>query len=249
MNRLQKALKLGFCFALLVAPVHAETLHYLVIGSNVAPLQYDLNSGKRGIIGSILDSARGSSPVSTKQLPWPRQIEAIKTESINNWVIYASKNWLDFPAKFSVPLFDWNHVSIQTKDSGAEKESLVLVKNFDYPNLDKWLRKKSFEQIFFAPSPKSALTMIKKGRAQMYVGEVARINHTMNGLNMRIDDYNVDDLSNYIPNDQIFLAFDTSVSDETLNKINARILQMQREGAMKDILESHDWSTSYPIPE
>lgn len=172
-------------------------------------------------------------------------------------LLYSSgtPEWVSFDARLSDTLFDWKHIAITragfdfdaTKITNNQTFRLVLIKHFDYPNLEEWLEGHPNGRIYYTTSTRAAIAMLTLDHGDVYIGECARINHALHVTNQHLESFNIQDFSNVIKPSTVHLAMDPEIPESTFTTVNARIARLKNNGSMTSLMQQNDWTC--PLPD
>lgn len=234
----------------------AKEINYFIIGSSVAPLQYDKNTMpiNKGIITEIVTSVFEGTGVSVNMMviPWWRQIETIKEKKVSNWLVYSLPDWLSVEAEYSEPLFDWSHVIVSRRETGFDIENveqfpkyvLLLVRYFDYPGLNEWKYKDKFKFTESVASTSTAIKMLANRRADLFIGERGRINFHIHELQTNHEIFKFQEFSSVIAPKKMRLAYDPSLPEDLKRLIDQGIRKLKEQKKIQQLLRQYHWAKS-----
>ncbi|WP_109339427.1 substrate-binding periplasmic protein [Saliniradius amylolyticus] len=232
----------------------ALDLTYLIYPGQVQPLQISQPGQPMhsGVITDIVKAIFAQQPYRLKTLMAPAQrMQRMREQGeVHHWLTYGAEPWLIDGARLSqTPLFDWRHVLITRRDIEVNQWNdlasvhLLLVRGYDYPQLQSYLSEQSDENVRFrisyVASPAHALRMLQKGRGDAYLDIDLRLQYHLRQLNMRANDYVIQSLSHLIPTIQMYLMYDGHLPEEAQHWLEYRLAELAQTGELKRIVDTY----------
>ena len=130
--------------------------------------------------------------------------------------------------------------------------SVILVENYHYPGLDPYLGDplvgESSGEIHAvrAFKPGGTLKMLKHHRGDVVIGFQPRILYHMAAAGLTLDDVVIQDVSNIIPTQPMFVAYSPGFPAEFGQFLNSRLAAMRDSGELMAILDRYYGSIGVP---
>lgn len=250
---------LAFGSACSASSTAAESrLTYLILADTVEPLMITTDSDPLAG-GIVTDTLKTILEGTTYQLsalvvPWQRMTEEMIERK--DWVMYGPPSRCAAErgcARSQMHIVEFEHVVVALSDSPLRVRShedlfgqrLLLVDNFHYPGLDRYLATPvdqpgsgDIEDIR-AFTPEGALRMLRHRRGDAYIDWRLRVLHNLAGAGLARDDVRFSDATDIVPTQTIHFFFSNQLPAEFRNHVDEKLLQMHQDGSMKRIIERY----------
>ena len=250
----------GFCFFVLGSyPSRAQTpVSYFVLAQTVEPLMIvrDGDPMAGGLFTDILKKVFENSEyvIEPTVMPWQRMKEEFRRS--NNWVTYGFQEGFESGIPFelaSIPIFPFNHVTATLADNNMTVmkpedlfgRTVILVENFHYPGLDKYLTNPTDGsgsgqiQSVRAFDIKGTLQMLKHRRGDAVFDWGLRLIHNLPQANMQRDEVRFQDASAIIPTKEMYFAYSPNWSESFKKFVHDRLELLKANGTLKVILRKY----------
>ena len=240
-------------------PTRAQTpVSYFVLAQTVEPLMIVRNGDPMagGLFTDILKKVFENSEyvIEPTVMPWQRMKEEFRRS--NNWVTYGFQEGFESDIPFelaSVPIFPFNHVAATLADNSLvvrKPEDLfgrtvILVENFHYPGLDKYLTNPTDGagtgqiQSVRAFDIKGTLQMLKHRRGDAVFDWGLRLIHNLPEANMQRDEIRFQDASGIIPTRDMYFAYSPNWSESFKQFVHKRLKLLKADGTLDAILRKY----------
>ena len=250
----------GFCFFVFGSyPSRAQTpVSYFVLAQTVEPLMIVRNGDPMagGLFTDILKKVFENSEyvIEPTVMPWQRMKEEFRRSS--NWVTYGFREGFESGIPFelaSIPIFPFNHVTATLADSNMTVRNpedlfgrtVILVENFHYPGLDKYLTNPTEGtgtgkiQSVRAFDIKGTLQMLKHRRGEAVFDWGPRLIHNLPEANMKRDEIRFQDASAIIPTKDMYFAYSPNWPDSFKKFVHYRLELLKADGTLDAILRKY----------
>lgn len=232
-----------------------RSLTYLVLADTVAPLMItkpdDPMSG--GIVTEVAKRVFSDSDYAVTPLvvPWQRMTEEMITRG--DWVTYGQRSRCEADrgcTRSAAQIVPFEHVVVTLADSALTVQDhkdlfgkdLLLVDNFHYPGLDRYLTTPVDEQgtgairDVRAFTPEGALRMLRHRRGDAYIDWRLRVLYNLAGAGLTRSDVRLTGANQIVPAQGIYLIFSDRLPADVRVHIDARLTQMHLDGTIAEIV-------------
>ena len=245
-SSLSRTLMLAGIFSIFVFgsyPARAEIpVSYFVLAQTVEPLMIVRNGDPMagGLFTDILNKVFENSEyvIEPTVMPWQRMKEEFKRS--NNWVTYGFRDGFENDIPFelaSISIFPFNHVAATLTDNNISVvkpedlfgRTVILVENFHYPGLDKYLTNPTAGtgsgkiQSVRAFDIKGTLQMLKHRRGDAVFDWGPRLIHNLTEAGMNRDEIRFQDASGIIPLKNMYFAYSPEWPDSFKKFVHNRL--------------------------
>jgi hypothetical protein len=235
-----------------------QPLTFLVLADTVEPLMVtsDNDPMAGGIVTDVVREIFKDSRQIVLPLVVPWQRMKVEMRSRDDWIMYGSPSQCRPEADCAISLqqiVSFEHVlvtlaDVEPKPSGVEDlfgKRLLLVENFHYPGLDRYLSTPmdingSGEiQDIRAFTPASALKMLRHQRGDAYVDWRLRVLYNLPEAGLNVDQVHLADFSKIMPTQGIHLLYSSKIPAETALTINTRLAAIIENGTLSRIVQAY----------
>jgi ABC-type amino acid transport substrate-binding protein len=187
-------------------------------------------------------------------MPWQRMKEEFKRS--NNWVTYGFRDGFEKDIPFelaSISIFPFNHVVATLADSNISVvkpedlfgRTVILVENFHYPGLDKYLTNPTAGtgsgqiQSVRAFDIKGTLQMLKHRRGDAVFDWGPRLIHNLAEAGIKRDEIRFLDASGIIPIKNMYFAYSPEWPDSFKEFVHNRLELLRDDGTLETILQKY----------
>ena len=236
-----------------------QPLSYLVLADTVEPLMITTRDDPMhgGIVTDVVKKVfEGSAyEITPKVLPWQR-ISAEMREQ-DNWIMYGMPSQCDSggDCAFSQrPIVSFEHIIVTSRKTQLEVSGvndlfglrLLLVENFHYPGLDKYLTTPvdgigtgDIEDIR-AFTPEGALRMLRHQRGDAFIDWRVRALYNLTNAGFHRDDVRLTDISRIIPTQSVRFFYSRKLPLDVGIFIDDRLEKMQENGQLEQIIQRYN---------
>jgi hypothetical protein len=240
-------------------PTRAQTpVSYFVLAQTVEPLMIVRNGDPMagGLFTDILKKVFENSEyvIEPTVMPWQRMKEEFRRS--NNWVTYGFQEGFESDIPFelaSIPIFPFNHVAatladnriVVRKPGDLFGRTVILVENFHYPGLDKYLTNPTAGtgsgkiQSVRAFDIKGTLQMLKHRRGDVVFDWGLRLIHNLPEANMKRDEIRFQDASGIIPTRDMYFAYSPNWPESFKQFVHHRLKLLKADGTLDGILRKY----------
>lgn len=244
----------GLLVALLLTPVRAQDIQYMVIDGQVQPFQINTPADPMagGLVTDVVKRIFADTPYQLKPVvaPWLRLVSMMEHKDLSNWLVYGWKPANLPNAECSrTTLAKWRTVLLMRKQNPEPKQialdalydkHLLLVHGYDYPGLDAHLKSHGGTIVDHRSlTPESALRMMDRARGDVYIEESFRLHFLMKQLQINPESFSEIDFSNVIPAQSVCLMYDKNMPQKIKTLIDQRMQAMIRSGEMDTIIQRY----------
>ena len=240
-------------------PSTAETpVSYFVLAQTVEPLMIvrDGDPMAGGLFTDILKKVFENSEyvIEPTVMPWQRMKKELRRS--NSWVTYGFREGFENDIPFelaSIPIFPFDHVAATLADSELTVHqpgdlfgrTVILVENFHYPGLDKYLTNAAAGggsgqvESVRAFDIKGTLEMLKHRRGDVVFDWGLRLIHNLPAANMERDEIRFQDASAIIPTRNMYFAYSPNWPDSFKQFVHQRLEHLKADGSLDTILQKY----------
>jgi len=238
------------------SPMPEEVLDYLVYSDHNAPYQFmDVETGHKGIVCSIVDrvAQEAGLTVHAHMEPIKRLKRSIESGRYRQWITYGMKSWENDPAwsqhHFSeVSIFQFNPAIVLPSSSVLKLESLadigarkvLTIHGFDYGRVQDFLVKRGAE-IEAVDTQQKALSMLRQGRADVFLEDVLRVRYALASMDWSADYFKMvplrplDDSGAF----SVTLVMSSDMPSSIVESVNGTLNEMSASGQLREIVERY----------
>jgi len=233
----------------------AQTLKYLVLADTVEPLMLASEDQpmRGGIVTDVLLAVFAQSGHTIDPLIVPWQRAAAEQKARDNWIMYGMRSACDPGEGCAVstePIVDFDHVIVSLADVPLNVRAhhdlfgkrLILVENFHYPGLDRFLMTPvdtagdgSIVDIR-AFSPEGALRMLAHRRGEAFVDWDVRVLYNLEGAGLSRDEVHISDASSLVPKQKIHFFYSDKLPHAVRDLIDRKLSEMRANGDLQRIV-------------
>jgi len=243
-------------------PSRAETpVSYFVLAQTVEPLMIvrDGDPMAGGLFTDILIKVFENSEyvIEPTVMPWQRMKKEFRRS--NNWVTYGFREGFESDILFEladIPIFPFDHVAATLADNPLSVKkpedlfgrTVILVENFHYPGLDKYLTNPAAGggsgpvESVRAFDIKGTLEMLKHRRGDVVFDWGLRLIHNLPAANMERNEVRFQDASGVIPTRNMYFAYSPNWPDSFKTFVHQRLKLLRADGSLEAILQEYSGS-------
>lgn len=250
---------LGFIFS--AQPKSAfsqETIEYFILAGTMEPLMImtpdDPMAG--GLFTEIVKRVfeKSKYTVVPKVMPWQRMTKELVNS--DKWIMHGIPEFFEpkIPYRLSeTAVFPFNHLAVTLRDRHFEIESVddlvgktvILVENYHYPGLDKYLDKPLVGQgngqisSVRAFNPVGLMKMLAHRRGDVVIGFQPRLLYNLKIAGMSEKEVRFQDISKIIATQLMFVAYSPKLSSSFSKFLNQRLKELKETGELAKILKRY----------
>jgi ABC-type amino acid transport substrate-binding protein len=236
-----------------------QQVEYFILAQTSEPIMIvrDGDPMAGGIFTDIVKQVFNNSDyiIIPRVMPWQRMREELKRSK--NWVAHGFPSGFesDIPYQLSeIPIFPFKHVAMTlvngnfpiSKTSDLFGKTVILVENFHYTGLDKYLSNPvagtgsgDIDSVR-AFSPTGTLEMLRHKRGDVVIGWRERLLYHLQASGLSLNDVNFQDASRIVPIVHMHFAFSPNWSETFKQHVNSRLKTMQADGSLARIFAKYN---------
>ncbi len=222
-------------------------LDYLVYSNHNAPYQYsDVESGHKGLVCRIVDeiAAEAGLEVHPHMEPIKRMKRSIRSDRYRHWITYGMRNWenqedWDKHHFARSNIFRFEPAVVLPKDSPLQLQQLsdigaskvLLIHGFDY-GVTRPMLIRAGAQIEEVDNQQKALSMLRQGRADLFIEDLLRVKFAMGQMGLSQNDLRVIPLELSSSGSDVTLVMSADMPKETVAVMNEVLERMKSSGKL-----------------
>ncbi|MGH1370751.1 MAG: hypothetical protein ACRBBW_01865 [Cellvibrionaceae bacterium] len=235
----------------------AKVLDYLVYSNHNAPYQFsDVVQGHKGVVCRIVEiiAARADRVVHPHMEPIKRLKRSIELNKYQNWITYGMRGWESLPAWrdhhfSSVNIFQFSPMLVQLASDEAVMSTLadigqrkvLIISGFDYGPVYDFIVNRG-AVVESVDTQQKALSMLRQGRAEVFLEDKYRVNYTLAKMNLAADQFKMTSLASAQPSQEAFgvaLVMSKDMPEESVNTMNQVLREMQLSGQLEALVSRY----------
>lgn len=237
-------------------PMPEKVLDYLVYSDHNAPYQYsDAETGHKGIVCNIVDRAAKEAGVTLHPHvePIKRLKRSIESDRYQHWITYGMKSWEHDPTwsrhYFSdVSIFQFKPAIVFPSNSKLKIESLadigakkvLMIHGFDYGRTYDFLISNGAE-IEAVDTQKKALSMLRQGRADVFLEDILRVRYTLSSMDWPEDSFSIIPLRRPEGSEafSVAIVMSADMPADIVKSVNTSLASMEASGQLQTLIERY----------
>lgn len=233
-----------------------EVLDYLIYSDHNAPYQYsDAETGHKGIVCTIVERVAKEAGVTLHPHvePIKRLKRSIESDRYQHWITYGMKSWEHDPTwrrhHFSdVSIFQFKPAIILPSNSKLKIESLadigarkvLMIHGFDYGRTYDFLISNGAE-IEAVDTQKKALSMLRQGRADVFLEDILRVRYTLSSMDWPEDSFSIIPLRRPEGSEafSVAIVMSADMPADIVKSVNTSLASMEASGQLQTLIERY----------
>jgi len=232
-------------------PMPDSVLDYLVYSNHNAPYQYsDVESGHKGIVCQVVDAIAEEAglEVHPHMEPIKRMKRSIRSDRYRHWITYGMRAWenqtdWDKHHFARTNIFRFQPVAVLPKDSSLQLQQLsdvgavkvLLIHGFDY-GATRSLLINGGAQIDEVDNQQKALSMLRQGRADLFIEDGLRIDFALREMELTKNDFRVVPIMPSSSRFDVTLVMSEDTPKEQITLMNDVLARMKNSGELEALV-------------